>query len=100
MSEPQPPLPPATAAKVEIVREAGEVTLVYETAAFRVEVVRRGRTLTIPHSTLHAQGATGELDRIADAWWGLAAAAEIDCIEIAYRMGDPYETYQLRPVVE
>jgi hypothetical protein len=61
---------------------------------------RTGRTLTIPHSTLHEQRATEELDRIVDAWWALAAAAEIDCIEIAYRLGDPYETYQLRPVVE
>lgn len=97
MSEPGAP---ATAAKAEVVRAAGKVTFVYETAALRFEVVRHGRSLVIPYSSLQAKGGYGELDRIADAWWALAAEADVDCIEIAYRMGDPYETYQIRPTAE
>lgn len=88
------------APKVALERSGSGRTFVYETAAFRVAVACRGRVLTIPYSTLHERGAYAELERIADAWWALADEAGIERIEIAYRMGDPYETFTIRPTAE
>ncbi|MCA9651648.1 MAG: hypothetical protein H6712_25055 [Myxococcales bacterium] len=70
---------------------------VYQTESVRLAVAARGRDLIIPYSLLHAHGMYDQLERIVDAWWALAPQARVDRISIAYRGGDPYETFQLRP---
>ncbi len=79
-------------------RKGGTLVFVYEARAFRVEVPCHGSVLVIPYTTLAERGAYHELERIADAWWALAGEAGVERIDISYRMGDPYETYPLRPV--
>lgn len=84
-------------AEVEIRRAGGRVTLVYRGGAAPVELpVRRG-VVTVHYPVLHAVGAGGDVDRVVEACWAVASAAGIEAIDVVYRIGDPFETWRVRP---
>lgn len=82
-------------AEVEIRREGGRVTLVYRGARAPLELrVRRG-VVTIAYPALQAAG--GDVERVVEACWAVASAAGIEAIDVVYRVGDPFETWRVRP---
>ena len=75
----------------------GRVTLVYRGGAAPLELsVRRG-VVTVHYPALHAVGAGGDVDRVVEACWAVASAAGIEAIDVVYRIGDPFETWRVRP---